>query len=130
MFMSADEARELMKQSIEEAKEKKRQSENATRDFAIQKFKEQRVRTAQHILTCAKAGEDECIEFLIYPQNKIDNFIPEIYREEFVKVAKYFFNTLGYQVSFEIYDCKKAWAAMRISWKEQSKDYSFFIYKN
>lgn len=118
MFMSADEARELMKQSIEEAKEKKRQSENATRDFAIQKFKEQRVKTAQHILSCAKAGEDECIEFLIYPQNKIDNFIPEIYREEFVKVAKYFFNTLGYQVSFEIYDCKKAWAAMRISWKE------------
>lgn len=126
MFMSADEAKELMKQSIEEAKEKKKQSENATRSFAIQKFKEQRVRTAQHIVTCAKAGEDECIEFLLYPDKKIENFVPAIYKEEFARIAKYFFHILGYQVSFEIYDGGKTWAAMRISWKEQSKDYSFF----
>lgn len=116
--MSADEARELMKQSIEAAEEKRRQSENATREFAIQKFKEQRVRTAQHILECAKACDGECIEFLLYPQNKIDNFIYAVYREEFVKVAKYFFNMLGYQISFEIYNGGETWAAMRISWKE------------
>lgn len=118
MFMSADKARELMKQSIEAAEEERRQSENVTRNFAIQKFKEQRERTAQHIIDCAKACDDECIEFLLYPQNKIDNFMPAIYREEFVKVAKYFFNALGYQISFEIYDNEKTWAAMRISWKE------------
>ena len=107
MFMSADEVKGITNQA-----------KDATKRFAMLKFKEQRERTMKHIISCAKAGEDECIEFLLYPDKKIENFAPAIYKEEFVRIAKYFFHILGYQVSFEFYDSGISWAAMNISWKE------------
>lgn len=107
MFMSADEVKGITNQA-----------KDATKRFAMLKFKEQRERTMEHIISCAKAGDDECIEFLLYPDKKIENFVPAIYKEEFVRIAKYFFHIFGYQVSFEFYDSGISWAAMSISWKE------------
>lgn len=107
MFMNADEVKEIMNQA-----------KDSTKRFAMLKFKEQREHIMEHIISCAKAGDDECIEFLFYPDKKIENFVSAIYREEFERIAEYFFHNLGYQVSFVFCDNGVSWGIMSISWKE------------
>jgi len=108
-FLSAEAIRLMMK------------SEKTSRALAVQKFKEQKDRTLQNIIARAKEGTTECMEFLLYPANTDESFSRSIYREEFEKLAKYFFHTYGYNIRFEPAgkECTRGWATLIISWEEE-----------
>lgn len=110
MFISAEEARKTAKTA-----------EESTRALAMERFKENKEKIFQHILTCAQSGYSVSWESAYYPDPKIKGFIPSIYKEEYQKIAEYFFNSLGYQITFE--EPYKSeilkMADIKISWKEK-----------
>lgn len=108
-FLSAEEIRKMMR------------AEKTSRALAVQKFKELKDRTLQNIIARAKEEETECMEFLLYPAGTDESFSRSIYREEFEKLARYFFRTYEYNIRFEsaTNNLARGWATLIINWGKE-----------